>query len=81
MPLTPEKRDSFIKLFDLQFGEGAAEQMFKAYDQMHIKKSRLCQCTCDHGHPLRITDSRTSIRFVGITVKCNTGGSAPFLIE
>ena len=34
MPLTPEKRDSFIKLFDEQFGEGASEQMFKAHDQM-----------------------------------------------
>ena len=34
MPLTPEKRDSFIKLFDEQFGEGATEQMFKAHDQM-----------------------------------------------
>jgi hypothetical protein len=38
MPLTPEKRDSFIKLFDEQFGEGAAEQMFKAHDLTY----RLC---------------------------------------
>lgn len=39
MPLTPEKRDSFIKLFDEQFGEGAAEQMLKVHDQMHIKRA------------------------------------------
>ena len=39
MPLTPEKRDSFIKLFDEQFGEGATEQMFKAHDQMARAKT------------------------------------------
>lgn len=32
--LTPEKRKTFIETFDAEFGEGAAEQMFKAHDQM-----------------------------------------------
>lgn len=32
--LTPELREEFVKSFDAQFGEGAAEAMFKTHDQM-----------------------------------------------
>lgn len=59
--LTPELREEFVNSFDAQFGEGAVEAMFKTHDQMHIKRSRLCKRTCNHGQPLRITDSHISI--------------------
>lgn len=36
--LTPELREEFVKSFDAQFGEGAAEAMFKTREQMKRAK-------------------------------------------
>lgn len=38
--LTPELREEFVKSFDAQFGEGAAETMFKTHEQMKRAKSK-----------------------------------------